>query len=146
MQPRSDTRSRLRFWALLQFLYDASPPYGHVTLDDVIGSFRYNVWRTVLAGHLNSLHFICLDDDFPALKSKASFVNHTLLQIGIDSLRSLAGKTAGLTGVLPRYAAAELAHLLACKECQTFVQETIREDIKLTRFLREVGRDGNLIN
>ncbi|MEK9151978.1 MAG: hypothetical protein AAB692_01280 [Patescibacteria group bacterium] len=137
---------RLRFWALLQFCRDVAVLRD---LSDIGHCFRDELLATLPAGHLNKVHFVCLQDEFPDLTTGTPFSRLSPVNIGINGLKSLIRGDVKKTGVLHGYAAAELRHLLACEPCQKSVDDWIREDYGDHRYMRRImsragiGKDAN---
>lgn len=151
-------RFNLRWWALRQFLYcgclmtvetlkslrsavaDKQWRRPRFTHGDLWISFREDIVRTVARGHLNRLSFICLDDEYPELRSKIFLTTDRLVAIGVDNLERIERAGRKVTGTLAGYAASQRRHLEACEACRSFVCGTFVGDAVEAKQVKDILR------
>ncbi len=139
MPSRSDTR--LRFWALCQYAYHlVTEPR-----DEDAKRMRAELAATAIArGHLCPQCFYGLDGidaglGLPEVRGDDARV----IAAAEKQLRQYRVMPVSKSGVLRRYAAAQLRHLARCERCRAEVCRIVREDVtehaKITRLFRSAG-------
>ena len=153
---------RLRAWALAQFLYLAAlflrgslvrmgsiligrdTARRDMSIRDMGGVVKDELFRTAFLGHVNACAFSGLDNDFPELMQGNLASVILLHSVAVRSLERLVTGVPSKTGWLRGYARGQLRHFKRCTECRAYVYGAIREDVARTRHIRALMRRAGL--
>lgn len=132
-------RFSLRFWALMQYVYSL---FSRNTGNDRKILMKEIFLQSVVRGHVDRMLFVCMDDDYPGLRTQHLFSVDRLMHMAFMRLQKYRGMDRRQSGLLGGFIETQAEHLNSCRICQELARKTILEEVQLSRFIKDVVQDG----